>query len=253
MNNNQPSINKQKLALNIALYTILAITLSAVVHFSKKYFETNYNKHNTAESNISLYKVPSDDISEDATLKQPKIIEPNPIDIHPEPTAIILDETIEEQPIEMLSETPNIDTSEKTNTIPKPEDSKKTQQTAPTNHTTVSKKTHSKKINIQKTKTKELKKPKTLAKPEPIAKSVLNNPLFHSFIIQTGAFTTSQDATAHRLRIKQNKILDKYTVDIIYSNNLHKVVIGYFEDSTTAQDVCTQLKKENVQCFATRI
>lgn len=228
-------MNKQKVLLNIALYTVLAVTFSAIVHFSKQYFETNYNKHNTVESNISLYKVPSNENNTEEILLQPKVIEVNTVDIHPEPTAIVLDEIIEEDVI------PPVDVAN----TPKEVKEK------------IEKKVIQKKVEIQKPKAKLIKndisKPKTLVKTEPITKSVLNNPLFRTFIIQTGAFKNTQEANTHRIRIQQLKITNSYTVEIIRSGELHKVVIGYFEDSNTAKDLCTQLKKENVQCFVTKL
>ncbi|MDA0617155.1 MAG: SPOR domain-containing protein [Proteobacteria bacterium] len=229
-------MNRQKILLNIALYTVLAITFSAIVHFSKKYFETNYNKHSTVESNIGLYKVPSNEDSTEQTLLQPKVIEVNTVDVHPEPTAIIVDEMIPDViPPADIIETPKV--KEASNISPKE---------APQ---PLVKKPETKKI----IKKDNISKPKTLTKAEPIAKSVLNNPLFRTFVIQTGAFKNTQDANTHRIRIQQLKIINNYTIEVIKSGELHKVVIGYFENSNTAKDLCTQLKKENVQCFATRI
>jgi len=245
----------KKTYIKILLYTTLTITAFIVVRYSKKYFEENYQQHQTIESNLNLYKVNVNEETKEQP-SQPKVIEQNPVEVHTEPTRVVMEEDL----LQNISTEEEINTSNNEKEDNQTTEEPKTADNEESNKNTEIKNQQSeKKPEIPKEEqpkpTKEIIKPKTLEKTTSVSKSVLKNPLFQSYVIQVGAFTNKKEADVHRIKISQNKIASQYKTEVNKTKNkeLYKVIIGYFESSDAAKNVCSQLKQQNVQCFATKI
>jgi len=248
----------KKTYIKIFVYTTLAIISFIVVKYSKKYFEENYQQHQTIESNLNIYKVNvNEEIKEQPS--EPKVVEQNPVEVHTEPTAVVMEEDLlqnistEEDTNNSKEKDTNISTEE-----PKMTDNEELKENIEIKNQPSEKKPEVKKPEVkkvEKAQPKAIKKPKTLEKPSSVSKSVLKNPLFQSYVIQVGAFTNKKEADIHRIRISKNKIVSQYRTEVNKTKNkeLYKVIIGYFESSDAAKNVCSQLKQQNVQCFATKI
>jgi cell division protein FtsN len=100
-----------------------------------------------------------------------------------------------------------------------------------------------------------LTKPKTLEQKPNVTQTVLNKSDFQTYVIQVGAFSTKEEAEIMKNRVSQIPAVSKFKVVIEYfpAKNLHKVLVEYFENADSARTTCTELKKANVQCFATKI
>ena len=241
----------KKTYIKIFVYITLAIIAFIVVKYSKKYFEENYQQHQTIESNLNIYKVNvNEEIKEQPS--QPKVVEQNPVEVHTEPTAVIMEEDLL-QNISTEEDTNNSKEDNQTTENPEITDNDESKESTKIKNQQSEKKPEIKKV--EKAQPKEIKKPKTLEKPSSVSKSVLKNPLFQSYVIQVGAFTNKKEADIHRIRISKNKIASQYRTEVNKTKNkeLYKVIIGYFESSDAAKNVCSQLKQQNVQCFATKI
>jgi cell division protein FtsN len=95
--------------------------------------------------------------------------------------------------------------------------------------------------------------PKTLAKPEHVAQSVMKNPLFYTYIVQVGAFSKIEEAQKFQTKISNIKTAEGLRTELSSKDKVHKVFIGYFETHNSAESVCITLKKQNVQCFVTKL
>ena len=243
----------KKTYIKIFVYITLAITAFIVVKYSKKYFEENYQQHQTIESNLNLYKVSVNEETKEQP-SQPKVIEQNPVEINTEATTVVMEEDLLQNiPTE---EDINVTNTEDNQTTEKPQttDNTEIKQTTEITNQQSEKKPEIKKVEKPQP-TKAINKPKTLEKPPSVSQSVLKNPIFQSYVIQVGAFTNKKEAEIHRMKISKNKIASQYKTELNKTNNqeLYKVIIGYFESSDAAKNVCSQLKQQNVQCFATKI
>ncbi len=242
---------KTRTILKVLLYVILCVTLFLTIYQSKKYFNTHYHKHQTLESNKKIYKVTLR-AEEENLIRHPKVVEQNAEAPHLEPTEVIIDNTLLDNFDVGVLKTTNKVKDKKNNIINKAIVAKKPNVAKKTINNIAN--TVKKPIKVITLKKKpEIQKPKTLEKKLSVSQSVLNNPLFQSYIVQVGAFKDKKDAIQRQTLVAQNKIASKYITDIHQTHNLYKVFIGYFEESQTARDICTQLKKDNVQCFATKI
>lgn len=226
----------------ISISIIIIIIFSAIIIFSKKYFDKHYHNEQTVESNLNLYKVKNETDAQENTHTEQKLIEENPIEVTTNQVEII-NETSTETLNEIIENTQQ-DTSKPAVEIKKEEQ--------PIITPTIQNVTPAKKNTTKNTTT--ITQPKTLEKKKSLTQSVLKNPLFQGYIIQVGAFTEEKDAQIYKSVVSQNKNIKNYSVEIRKSTtNLHQVIVGYFENSETARTLCNKLKQENVQCFVTKI
>lgn len=243
--------------IKLGLYAVASIFAVFIIWQSKKFFENNYNKHEILESDIDLYKVENDDKNTEQENAKIRTIEEQPIEIHEEVTSIIppvqnvhgenKEEVLKAQENNTKKSGKNVQESPDTGrqNLDKKKSDQKTQKVK-----------HNDKPNKVKEETKSGKpnsKPKTLDKDEPVSKSVLKNPLFQSYVVQVGAFANINDAKQYQEKVSKTNAASKYRSDISSKNNMHKIFIGYFESHSAAENVCTALKNENVQCFVTKL
>lgn len=243
MNQNQNFLKWIKLGI----YAVASIFAVYIIWQSKKFFENNYNKHEILESDVDLYKVENSDKAPEQEQTNIQIMEERPIEIHDEVTSIIV-------PQNGLTESKDANL-EKNNTaegVTKAQEPSGREMKPIVNNNVHEAKPQSKTMEKKKTSKKNLK-PKTLEKHEPVSKSVLKNPLFQSYVVQVGAFSILKDAKQYQQNILKIKSISAYRTDISSKNNIHKVFIGYFESHPSAENICTTLKNENVQCFVTKL
>ena len=203
--------------LKIFTFILLATVFSILLHKSKFFFEENYNSYEIIESNIGVYKVKEESIKTQPELKtQPKLIEQAPAHIFENPTDVIIDAVLQEEP--KVNDTTN---QEKQNL----------QSELPQNKPST---------------------PKTLKK-NVLPNSIIKNPVFYTYTVQLGAFTTLKDAQSYQKLTLQKKEIANYPVNINKVGKYYKVTLGFFEEINQAQKLCLQLKQDNVQCFATRL
>lgn len=225
---------KKSTLITVIAFFILALIMVFVLYKSKKFFNENHNSYQTLESNIKVYKVSEENESQETQEIGPQIIEQEPIEFHESPTDVIIDNI-------MNNETNATENSKETQEkeIDEP---KLTPKQEPIKTST----------KIEKPKKATITTPKTL-EDKNIPKSVLNNPLFRSYVIQVGAFTDLSDAEKKKDQLSAIKFISSYSVQINKTENYYKVMIGFFENIESAKNLCIELKKENVQCFATKL
>lgn len=245
--------------IKIALYIILVVAISFGVHFSKNYFQKNYHKHQTLESKVDLYKVAAEAEEQEQSLREPKIVEQNPVAVLDEQTQVISDSTAIPvdadnegvKDIEAEEAAAQADTKPIAKKEPQAKDNVQTkvkEQKKPEVQKGV------KVVEEKKPNNGEITKPKTLERDPSISKSILKNPVFQSYVVQTGAFKEEKDAATHVAKVKSSSASASYMVKYEkVSSGLYKVFVGYFETDEAARKVCNQLKQDNIQCFTTQL
>jgi cell division protein FtsN len=237
--------------LKLALYVVVIFLVISILWKSKTFFDKNYSKHEILESDSNLYKVENAGQIQDADQGNIQIIEQQPVEIHPEVTNVVVDanqnidvtNSVQVQPATTTPAAPIAPAAP--NATPEP---KKEQPVKPKK---IDKKDDKKPSN--KEQTAKTVKPQTLAKPVPLAESVAKNPLFQSYVVQVGAFSNVDEAKKYQAKIATMQSVSNFRSDITSKNNIHKVFIGYFENHNSAENLCITLKKDNVQCFVTKL
>jgi len=223
--------------IKIAIFLVIAIVLSITVFFSKRYFDVNYNTHETVESNLNLYRIKMQQQEEQKHEQDIQIVKEEQIEVHPQPTEVVTEKT-------------NVKPSTKLNDdIP----TSKVESQSVVSVTDKQKTTAEQKKPAKKDET--LTKPKTLEEKPTVTSSVLKNPAFQTYVIQVGAFSTKEEADIMKIRVSKIQAVNKFRVESKYfpEKKLYKVLVEYFETAESAKQICAELKKENVQCFATKI
>jgi cell division septation protein DedD len=250
--------------LKFTSYIVIVIIFVAILWNSRSFFDKNYNKHEILESDSSLYKVENTGETQEGTQPNIDVIEQQPIEIHTEITDVV-QPTPESQHSEQINlqkpvtpsepSPPAITTQVQGQKTPQTAPLKTQQPKVPTNKEKVPAKVKNdaKKTPAKNKEKQALQSPKTLAKPEHVAQSVMKNPLFYTYIVQVGAFSKIEEAQKFQTQISNIKIAEGLRTELSSKDKVHKVFIGYFENHNSAESVCITLKKQNVQCFVTKL
>ena len=244
--------------LKIALYIVAIGFVVIILWKSKTFFDKNYSKHEILESDSSLYKVENENQNQDGGQESIQLIEQQPVEVHTEVTTVVTTEMTgqnvdtvnnnaqNQEPASSATQQPPVVKTENASTTNTPQE--KLKKTEPKKDV---KKAH--KQETKKPKEAKTESPKTLTKAEPVSESVIKNPLFYSYVVQVGAFSNIEEAKKYQEKIANMQSISGFRSDLSSKNNIHRVFVGYFESHASAENLCLTLKKENVQCFVTKL